>query len=302
MEKPQIVKAAAKLNLGLTVLARRPDGYHNLESVMQQISLADTLVFEPWNGPGWCFRCSDPALEGEDNLVCRAAQVLKEEAGRRKRLSGVRITLYKNIPVEAGLAGGSSDAAAALSALNMFWRLGLSMLELAELGARLGSDIPFCLQGGTALATGRGEKLEALPALPFFWVVLAVPHLLRLSTAAVYRSLSPDQFHRPSLQGLLAAVREKDRAFIVKWFAGGNTNTLETAVLPLNPSLNVLKCDFVEAGLHPAMSGSGPSVFALADTYPAAANAARNLQEKGYRSYLCWTVAGEEKSGREKNV
>ena len=241
MEKAVAIRAPAKINLGLTVLRRRPDGYHDLLSVMQQLSLADTLLLEPHREPGWRFFCSEPALSGEDNLVCRAAALLAEKAGQRRPLPGVKISLFKSIPVAAGLGGGSSDAAAALKGLNSFWGLGLSLAELLELGAALGSDVPYCLLGGTALVQGRGEKVASLPALPFHWVVLALPPGLQLSTAQVYAALNPGLFMSPRLEPLIAAVRERSRRALRLWFAGGATNTLEAAVLPQQPPLQALK-------------------------------------------------------------
>ncbi len=285
-----MIKAPAKINLGLAVLRRRPDGYHDLESVMQQVSLSDTLVLEPRRSPGWSFDCPDRPLAGPENLVCRAAGLLEREAGRDRLLPGVALTLYKNIPVAAGLGGGSSDAAAALTGLNRFWRLGLPRKELALLGAELGSDVPYCLEGGTVLATGRGDRLERLPDLPFYWVVMALPAQLQLSTAAVYRSLNLAAARRPSLQELLAAINRRDRTLIAAWLAGGCTNTLEDAVLPCYSQLRALRERFLEAGLNPVMSGSGPSYFTLIENYQVARKAAGFLQEEGYRVFLCWTL------------
>ncbi len=282
------VKAPAKINLGLAVLRRRADGYHDLASVMQQISLSDTLVFSPGREDEREFFCTDSTLAGEDNLVGRAAALLARVAGRR--LPGVKIALYKQIPVEAGLGGGSSDAAAALTALNRFWRLGFPEDKLRELGAQLGSDIPFCLQGGTALATGRGEVLEPLPALPFHWVVLAVPAGLRLSTAAVYRSLDLSRVSAPPVSALVEAIKRSEQENIASWFKRKSVNTLEEAVLPNYSTIARLKEQFLELGLNPVMSGSGPSVFALTEKFAAAASAARSLQEEGNRAFLCWTV------------
>lgn len=296
-----IIKAPAKINLGLVVLGRRPDGYHDLESVMQQVSLSDTLVLEPRRSPGWSFDCPDRSLTGPENLVCRAAGLLEREAGRDRCLPGVTITLYKNIPVAAGLGGGSSDAAAALVGLNRFWRLDLPLKELAILGAELGSDVPYCVEGGTVLATGRGERLERLFDLPFYWVVLALPVHLELSTAAVYRSLNLTEARRPPLQELLTAINRRDRALIAVWLNGGCTNTLEDAVLPCYVQLRELRGRFLEAGFDPVMSGSGPSYFTLVDSYQVARRTARLLQEDGYRSFLCWTLGNGINRGG-KNV
>jgi 4-diphosphocytidyl-2-C-methyl-D-erythritol kinase len=286
------VRAPAKINLGLAVLRRRADGYHDLASVMQQISLSDTLVLRPGLESAWEFFCTDSSLAGQGNLVFQAALLLAREA--KRKLPGVRITLYKQIPVEAGLGGGSSDAAAALWGLNRFWRLNFSEEKLKELGAQLGSDIPFCLQGGTALATGRGEVLEPLPALPFHWVVLAVPHGLRLSTAAVYRSLDLSRVSAPQVSILVEAIRGGERNNIASWFKRATVNTLEEAVLPHYHAIARLKERLLELGLNPAMSGSGPSVFALTDRFAAASAAARSLQEEGNRAFLCWTAPQQE--------
>ncbi|MGB4517679.1 MAG: 4-(cytidine 5'-diphospho)-2-C-methyl-D-erythritol kinase [Dethiobacteria bacterium] len=284
------IKAPAKINLGLTVLRRRPDGYHDLSSVMQQISLADTIRLEPQREPGCSFYCSEPSLAGKDNLVCRAAALLVERAALGASLPGVKISLYKHIPAAAGLGGGSSDAAAALKALNVFWKLALSMEQLVEIGALLGSDIPYCLRGGTALVGGRGEKITSLPALPFYWVILALPLGITLSTAQVYSMLEPVQFSRPPLAPLISAVREQREESLQDWFAGGLTNTLEAAVLPACSSLGTLKKEFLNLGLYPAMSGSGPAFFALTKNFTAARLAVRALQEAGNRAFLCWTI------------
>ncbi|HPZ40916.1 MAG: 4-(cytidine 5'-diphospho)-2-C-methyl-D-erythritol kinase [Dethiobacteria bacterium] len=284
------IKAPAKINLGLTVLRRRPDGYHDLSSVMQQISLADTIRLEPQREPGCSFYCSEPSLAGKDNLVCRAAALLVERAALGASLPGVKISLYKHIPAAAGLGGGSSDAAAALKALNVFWKLALSMEQLVEIGALLGSDIPYCLRGGTALVGGGGEKVTSLPALPFYWVILALPAGITLSTAQVYSMLEPVQFSRPPLAPLISAVREQREESLQDWFAGGLTNTLEAAVLPACSSLGTLKKEFLNLGLYPAMSGSGPAFFALTKNFTAARLAVRALQEAGNRAFLCWTI------------
>lgn len=288
------IKAPAKINLGLKVLRRRPDGYHDICSVMQQLALSDTILLEPHCGEGWQFFCTEPSLRDKDNLVCRAADLLIEKAGQR-RLPGVKITLYKNIPVGAGLGGGSSDAAAALEGLNYFWKLGLSPAELSEAGALLGSDVPFCLQGGTALAQGRGEKLKVLPPLPFHWVVLASPPM-QLSTAQVYGALEPAHLGSPSLEPLITAIESQSRELLHEWFAAGSTNTLETVFLPGQPRSGALKKQFLDLGLLPAMSGSGPSYFVLCHSLFSARAAARSLlQVKDNRVFLCWTISEFDK-------
>ncbi len=298
MARSITIKAPAKINLGLAVLGRRADGYHDLNSIMQQVSLSDTLVLTPRPGEGWEFFCTEPSLVGEDNLVWRAAALLSQEADRR--LPGVRLTLFKQIPVEAGLGGGSSDAAAALLALNRFWSLNFSLHKLLDLGAQLGSDVPFCLYGGTVQVSGRGEILNPLPPLPFHWVVVAVPAGLRLSTPSVYRSLVLHRLSAPPVNDLARAIKEGDCARIGLWFQRESVNTLEEAVLPVCAPVAALKHRLKEMGLSPAMSGSGPSVFALVGSYLTASMAVRSLQEEGVRAFLCWTVPGNmRKDGGE---
>lgn len=294
MHSAMLIRAPAKINLGLTVLGRRTDGYHDIATVMQQLSLADTIVLEPCRGRGYTFFCSSPALSGRANLVCRAADLLCKRAGAA--LPGVKISLYKSIPAAAGLGGGSSDAAAALKGLNAYWALGLSRTELAELGAQIGSDVPYCLRGGTALARGRGEQIAPLPPLPCYWVVLALPRGLSLATGQVYSALEPTQFGQPPLEPLLRALRERSAGLLREWFSRGALNTLEEAVLPAHPSLKKLKSQFLSLGLPAALSGSGPTYFALVEDISAAREAARALEEAGNRAFLCWTASQEQQS------
>ncbi len=288
MDKKFTLKAPAKINLGLTVISRRADGFHDLESVMQQVSLADTLLFEPALEKGWHFFCTEESISGLDNLVVRAASMLEERADRP--LPGVKITLYKNIPVEAGLAGGSTDCAATLVGLNHFWNLGFERDTLQEMSLLLGSDIPFCLQGGTALARGRGEKLEKLPSLPFFWAILILPAGLRMPTATVYRNLNQSRLGEPLLSDLIEAIRAGERGRILDWLSCELTNTLETAVVPGSGFLQEIKSKLQARGLKPVLSGSGPALFMLAENYERACKMARMAEEENCRAYLCWTL------------
>lgn len=297
MGETAYIKACAKINLALAVLGRRPDGFHAVETVMQSVSLADTLVLRPRRDQGWLFRCTDREIDSEDNLVCRAARALEEAAGAS--LPGVEITLYKTIPREAGLGGGSSDAAAALTTLNRYWKLGLNRGELARLGASLGSDVPFFLHGPTALARGRGELITPLPPLPFFWVVLALPAGLSLPTAAVYRSLPDPLPSPPDLGPLLKAIGAGEGERVAAWLANGSTNTLAGAVLPRHPEVGALLDTLAGFGIPAAMSGSGPAVFGLTRSWREARSAARRLQEDGNRSYLCWVEPSPPAASRE---
>lgn len=263
------LKAHAKINLTLDVVDRRPDGYHELASVMQEIELADTVVLEPV--PNGISLVVDPPVvsSGEDNLVFRAARLLKEYGGVRQ---GVKIGLHKKIPVGAGLGGGSADAAATLAGLNELWGLRLSKVVLSDLGARLGSDIPFCLTGGTALVTGRGEVVESLPPLPPAFLVLVKPSF-SVSTADIYRLWDEWKLSGESrTPAMLNALAGGERGWRV--IAEMVANDLEKVTCILHPEVYAVKKDLVAAGAPVVlMSGSGPAVYGLwPDGKPAAWN------------------------------
>lgn len=288
MSRRLVISAPAKINLGLNVLGRRPDGYHDLETVMQQISLSDTLLIEPLTQANeWVFSCTDPDLEGNDNLVCRAASLLRSLT--TKSLPGVKITLYKNIPTQAGLGGGSSDAAATLLGLNRFWQLSLKKDVLLQLAARLGSDVPFCLRGGTALARGRGEILQQLPPLPFFWVVLALAPASSISTAKAYGLIDPGSFGKPSVHELIEAINEGNKAKVIAWPAAGQTNTFEKVIMKHYSRLNNFRSVLQNLLLRPALSGSGPTFFILSEDYSRARSIAYAVEDNGGRAFLSWT-------------
>lgn len=289
MSSRLVLRAPAKINLGLTVLGKRADGFHEIETIMQQITLADYLSFEPLKDKTIRLVSTVPDLENEENLVYRAARLLQARAASETILPGVKITLYKNIPIAAGLAGGSSDAACALKGLNNFWQLGLTKEKLMQIGAELGSDIPFCLKGGTCLARGRGEILEALPKLPFFWVVLALPPGMQISTAEAYANFNRQLMGKPVLSPLIEAVRRRDRQGLLQWLATGFVNTLETVEFPAAKELRGLKNRLRAYGLHPVLSGSGPSLFMFFESFSDASQAARAAEAVGAKSYLCWT-------------
>lgn len=276
-------KAPAKINLSLDVLDRRPDGYHEVEMVMQTIDLADWVILEPEEDVR--LTCSHPALPvDERNLAMRAAQLLRREAGVSE---GAAIHLEKRIPLSAGLGGGSADAAAVLRGLNRLWRLGMSLDELAALGAELGSDVPFCVYGGTALARGRGERIERLPDCPPVWVVLVHPPI-PVSTAAVYGRLRLNDIrNRPSTERMVDAVRRGD----VEAIAREMGNVLETVTFALHPEVERLKAQMLRFGAMGAlMSGSGPTVYGLVDKEGKAAriyNAFRGFVKDVYLTRVC---------------
>lgn len=250
-------KARAKINLTLEVLGKRLDGYHEVAMIMQSIELHDYLEFSLATGEISLTVEGDGVPGGEQNLVYRAAGLLREYSGNRQ---GASIHLKKHIPVEAGLAGGSADAAVTLTALNKMWGTGLSLSELMELGGQLGSDIPFCLLGGTALARGRGERVQRLPNCPGLGVVLVKPPF-GLSTAHVYRSLEQDEkINKPDHRGMVYAIEKKDGPAICRQLA----NMLEPVAIKLHPGIAVIKEKLLQAGaMGVLMSGSGPTVYGL---------------------------------------
>ncbi|QWU18141.1 4-diphosphocytidyl-2-C-methyl-D-erythritol kinase [Paenibacillus sophorae] len=251
-------KAPAKINLMLDVLHKRPDGFHEVEMIMTMVDLADRLEMSELRRDTIIISSQAGYIPlDEKNLAFQAAKLLKERYGVKQ---GVHIHLDKKIPVAAGLAGGSSDAAAALRGLNRLWQLGLSSEELQELGAELGSDVPFCVTGGTALATGRGEKLTPIASMPQCWVVLAKPPI-NVSTAEVYGKLRADRIAvHPSARLMQEAVEAGDFQAV----CGRLGNVLEEVTLKLHPEVQQLKEAMIRLGADGVlMSGSGPTVFGL---------------------------------------
>lgn len=201
------VKANAKINLTLDALAKRPDGYHEVEMVMTTLELADYVTVKPRLDQEIVIETTSGLIPNDNQNLCfKVAQLLRDTYGV---VDGVTIMIEKNIPVAAGLAGGSADAAATFHALNELWQLQLDDQTLANLGARIGSDVPFCLLNTTALATGRGEKLNLLPAPPKCWVILAKPQV-GLSTAEVYGKLDVTTTTHPNTQAMIAALETND--------------------------------------------------------------------------------------------
>jgi len=251
------IKARAKINLTLDVLGKRPDGYHEVEMVMQSIGLYDCLEFTPVSEGITILVEGGDLPAGEDNLVHRAASCIRTHGGIR---NGIEIRLKKSIPVAAGLGGGSADAAATLAGLNTIWGLGLTLRELMLLGEQLGSDVPFCLMEGTALARGRGEKLMRLPPCPSLGLVLVKPSF-GVSTAAVYQACSPGKLkNKPGSGDMVEAIKKRDPGVIAERLY----NALEPVTFAMHPEVLVIKEKLLEAGaLGALMSGSGPTVFGL---------------------------------------
>lgn len=275
------LSAPAKLNLHLRVVGLRPDGYHELDSVFHTIGLADTVRLEA--APEVRLTCSDPALEGPANLALRAAHALRARAGEGR---GVHVRLEKRIPPGAGLGGGSSDAAAVLKGLNRLWGLGLSPEALAEVGAGLGSDVPFFLVGGAARVRGRGERVTALAPLAGTWCLLVHP-CVTLSTAEVYRAWDraragvgegaggPAGKSPVAARGLtptpdapiMTRAPDKGAGQAEADLLAAPVNDLEAVACQLAPEIGTALAALRDAGGRDArMTGSGAAVFCLADS------------------------------------
>lgn len=252
-------KAPAKINLALDVLFKRPDGYHEVEMIMTTVDLADRIELEEIEEDKIQILSHNRFVPDDyRNLAYQAAEILKERYGIK---TGVTITIEKNIPVAAGLAGGSSDAAATLRGLNRLWNLGLSLDTLAEIGAEIGSDVSFCVYGGTALAKGRGEKIIHLSPPPKCWVILAKP-TIGVSTADIYKRLQLEGIEHPNVQEMVKSIELKDFTGICNSMG----NVLEDVTLKLYPEVAHIKGQMKSFGADAVlMSGSGPTVFGLAE-------------------------------------
>lgn len=280
---PRVYRCYAKVNLTLEVLGRRADGYHELASLVQTVSLADTLRV----APAEAISCTVGGLSllEEENLVLRAASLLQAHTGAP---AGAALTLGKRVPAAAGLGGGSSDAAAALVALNRLWGTRLPMRRLADLAVRLGSDVPFFLRGGTALMRGRGEQLDWLPPMPPRWlVVLAPPHALPRKTAALFGALAPTDLGDGARTLALAErlqrrvpLRELD---LVNGFARVARGAFPRLAEAWETAERL-------AGRPFHLSGAGPALFALADNAEDARQVARRVRTLGFPARVARTV------------
>lgn len=270
------VKALGKINLGLDVLGRLDNGYHQVRMVMQTVHLYDTLKIYKTAEPGIRLRTNLGFLPvNEDNLCVKAARMLMEEF---QLTEGICIDLHKRIPVAAGMAGGSSDGGAVLYAMNRMFDLGLSRRELMERGVKLGADVPYCLMRGTALAEGIGEELTPLPPMVKCPVLIAKP-AISVSTPQVYHSYDAlSDVSHPDIDGLIAAIREKDLSRI----AARMGNVLEEVTAGEYPVIRELKEAMMESGaLNAMMSGSGPTVFGLFDDEDTMERAKEDLRHRG---------------------
>lgn len=268
------LKAFAKINLGLDVLRRREDGYHEVRMIMQTISLYDKIVMQKLKQPEIQVKTNLFYVpENENNLAYQAAKLLMDEFGLE---SGVYIDLQKYIPVAAGMAGGSSDAAAVLYGMNQMFHLNLSKRELMKRGVKIGADVPYCIMRGTALAEGIGEKLSPLPPMPNCKVLVAKPPV-SVSTKFVYENLKlEDTAAHPDIDILLAGLQEGN----LRKIAANMGNMLESVTIPHYPVISEIRDEMLRSGaLNAMMSGSGPTVFGLFDDKKKAKKAAFKIRE-----------------------
>lgn len=267
------LRAMAKINLGLDVLRKREDGYHDVRMIMQTIELFDTITIKKIDKKTIKLQTNLPYLPtNKNNLIYRAAALLIDEF---HITSGVDITLTKRIPVAAGLAGGSTDAAATLLGLNQLFHLNLSIKDLMERGVTLGADIPFCLLGNTALSEGIGEILTPLPSMPSCHILIAKPDI-GVSTKYVYEHLMlNDQTKHPDIDGMIASLKANDLNGIVTRL----DNVLEQVTIKRYPIIQQIKQTMLQAGaLNALMSGSGPTVFGIFSSHEAALKAADDMK------------------------
>ena len=281
------LKALAKINLGLDVLRRREDGYHEVKMIMQTISLHDDLEIRRIKTPEIQVKTNLYYLPtNENNLVYKAAKLLMDEFGIKE---GVAIQLKKRIPVAAGMAGGSTDGAAVLWGMNQMYGLGLSRQELMERGVKLGADVPYCVQRGTALAEGIGERLSVLPSMPKCTILIAKPGI-SVSTKFVYENLhandlKPEQ--HPDVDRMIEAMKEKNLDLLCERMG----NVLETLTIPAYPVIQEIKEHMMACGAAGAMmSGSGPTVFGIFHSPVQAKAAMKDLKVNGLAKQLYLTT------------
>lgn len=290
------LKALAKINLGLDVLRRKEDGYHEVKMIMQTIDLYDQILIRKIQEDEIKIRTNLYYLpNNENNLAYKAAKLLKDEF----HLSGgISIQLKKVIPVAAGMAGGSSDAAAVLFGINKMYNLKLSQQELMERGVTLGADVPYCIMRGTALAEGIGEKLTVLPPMPKCHILIAKPPV-NVSTKFVYENLHANDLkpeEHPEVDLQLEALEEGDLEKLVSHMG----NVLERVTVPEYPVINEIKQMMLENGaLGSMMSGSGPTVFGIFTNYTQARSAYEKLQKSGLSKQIYLTMPYNRKERKK---
>ncbi|MCK5861952.1 MAG: 4-(cytidine 5'-diphospho)-2-C-methyl-D-erythritol kinase, partial [Candidatus Hydrogenedentes bacterium] len=274
---PMTWRSYAKVNLYLDVLGKRRDGYHTIETLFQTVSLFDELTFS--EDAHISMTCSREDLDtGSSNLVCQAARLLKESTGYP---GGARIHLNKRIPIAAGLAGGSGNAAAVLLALNALWGLKLPLPRLVPLARKLGADVPYCLYGGTVMARLRGDSLTQLPPISGIWFVLVHPPIA-VSAGQVYSDPLLKHSNEISFAGRTPAFRKAIAALALGDLKGTVFNRMEVPVFEENRSLEVIKSQLLELGCEAAaMSGSGPTIFGICRSQQQALQVVKGLKQQG---------------------
>ncbi len=268
-----ILKAYAKINLGLDVLRKREDGYHDVRMIMQSVGLYDKLTLKKIPKDEILLSSNVGSLPNNDkNLVYKAISLIKNECGIT---SGVKADLEKYIPMAAGMAGGSTDAAAALIGMNKLFDLGLSQEKLMELGVKIGADVPYCIMGGTALSEGIGEVLTPLAPMPHCYILIAKPRI-SVSTRFVYENLEADKLaYHPDIDGMIEAIRADN----LQGVSDRLSNVLETVTEKKYPIIGQIKAAMIEAGaLNSLMSGSGPTVFGIYADKDTAMHALNKIQ------------------------
>ncbi|MEE1008724.1 MAG: 4-(cytidine 5'-diphospho)-2-C-methyl-D-erythritol kinase [Agathobacter sp.] len=278
------LKALAKINLGLDVVRRRDDGYHEVRMIMQTIHLYDRLKISKTKNKGIEIKTNLSFLPvNENNLVYKAGKLLMDEFDIKE---GMSVELIKKIPVAAGMAGGSTDAAAMLYGMNQIFELGLSRKQLMERGVKIGADVPYCIMRGTALAEGIGEELTSLPPMVKCPVLIAKPPI-SVSTKFVYQNLKLDEntIH-PDIDKIVSNIKSKD----LKGVAENMGNVLETVTIPNYPVIDEIKSRMIEAGaLNAMMSGSGPTVFGIFDDEEVAKKAYADMKKSGLSKQIYLT-------------
>jgi 4-diphosphocytidyl-2-C-methyl-D-erythritol kinase len=273
------LKAYAKINLGLEVLGRREDGYHEVQTILQTVSLHDKITIKLQN-EGIKIRSNSPWVPcNEKNLAYKAAALMLK---RSKSKSGVKITIKKNIPIGAGLGGGSSNGAAVLIGLTDLLNLTLSDEELQDMGRELGTDVPFFLRGGTALASGRGDQLRFFEATPCFWGLIVFPNF-SVPTDWAYSSLGPQPKSASNMKMLISATQEGD----VEGIAANLQNTFESTIFRKYPTLRAMKNGLIGKGaVGASLSGSGSSLFGIFADKETAERALFHFSDSGYAAWI----------------
>lgn len=287
------LQAFAKINLGLDVLGKREDGYHEVRMIMQTIRMYDQLDMRKSVEPGIHLTTNKKYIPvDENNLVWRAAKLMMDTCGI---MEGVSIHLHKVIPVAAGMAGGSSDAAATLVGMNRLFHCGLSKEKLMELGVQIGADVPYCVLRGTALAEGIGEKLTVLPPMPDCWILIGKPGI-SVSTKYVYTTLdlNTDTVH-PDIDGMKKALEDRNLYGITERMG----NVLQDVTIPAYPEVERIKEQMKTLGaVNAMMSGSGPTVFGIFDNEEKAQEACQKLRESGSCQQVFLTVPFNNYGGK----